>query len=435
MRIEKISRWWWMALGLVVGLALGLVYRGSSDRDLSAAFDVIGDQGRFESMLLDHDGDTPRFRQLVVHPGGATSGKHEDEVNRSIVTGRYFDGAKDSVGRALCFEAPVPYTQGPALERVAKLAKQDLAGRYKAIQSPSIADYLSLLGEFAAIDYQYAWWEIPWVSMLLWSGGGVMLIGLLWPTAINLIVYKRLTRPREAGIDLRDIRGESAQPQSQPSAQDDQRLREIETEMQAGLERAVAMSPEDAGKNTVATPPAVRELSEAAIEAAAPADEPDQHFAAKPDDFYPTDHSPKRRAFTLLELLIAIGIIALLIGILLPVVAVARKRGQATKCASNLRQIGMELEIYSQTNRQLPDTKDAATLAAALAEIDQTGGQIFQCPSDDASKFSYSLNPQFAGLPKTAGKATDMLANESGARHIGGANALFFDGHVEAGGK
>src|SRR5260221_299836 len=236
MRIEKISRWWWMALGLLAGLALGGVYRGSSDRDLLASFDVIGDQARFETMLLDHDGDTPRFRQLVVHPGGAASDKQENEIKRLIVTGRYFDGSKDAVGRALCFEAAVPYKPGPALDRVAKSAKQDLAARYKGIQSPSVADYLSLLGEFAAIDYQYAWWEVPWIMLLLWAGGGVTLVGLIWPTAINLLVYKRLTRPREVGIDLRNVRSEPPQRMSEPSAEDGKRLREIETELEAGLE-------------------------------------------------------------------------------------------------------------------------------------------------------------------------------------------------------
>ena len=57
-----------------------------------------------------------------------------------------------------------------------------------------------------------------------------------------------------------------------------------------------------------------------------------------------------RRAFTLIELLIAIGIIGLLLGILLPAAEHVRHQAYIDKCASNLHQIGIAITIYEQDN-------------------------------------------------------------------------------------
>jgi len=58
------------------------------------------------------------------------------------------------------------------------------------------------------------------------------------------------------------------------------------------------------------------------------------------------------RAFTLVELLVVIGIIALLISILLPSLAKAREQGIRTKCLNNTKQLAYAFQVYLNENRQ-----------------------------------------------------------------------------------
>ena len=62
----------------------------------------------------------------------------------------------------------------------------------------------------------------------------------------------------------------------------------------------------------------------------------------------------RRRGVTIVELLVTIGIIAILVGILIPALQVVRESARRTSCANNLRQIALGMATYDDAKKQLP---------------------------------------------------------------------------------
>src|SRR3954466_11791021 len=75
----------------------------------------------------------------------------------------------------------------------------------------------------------------------------------------------------------------------------------------------------------------------------------------------------RRKAFTLVELLVVIGIIALLISILLPALNKAKQQALRVACAANLRSMGQAMTMYTQETGDYP----------GHAALRQNGGNPF----------------------------------------------------------
>ena len=79
---------------------------------------------------------------------------------------------------------------------------------------------------------------------------------------------------------------------------------------------------------------------------------------------------PKAGGFTLVELLVVIGVLMVLVALLLPTLGLAREKAIQANCLSNLRQIGAAFALYEAENRRLPalpyEAGDWATFPATI---------------------------------------------------------------------
>ncbi len=97
-----------------------------------------------------------------------------------------------------------------------------------------------------------------------------------------------------------------------------------------------------------------------------------------------------RSGFTLVELLVVIGIIAVLVALLLPALSAAREASRTTHCLSNLRQIGMTLSMYAIENKGLLPPQYPDSIRLLTPRVRETFDRylkgtygVFYCPTLD----------------------------------------------------
>lgn len=126
------------------------------------------------------------------------------------------------------------------------------------------------------------------------------------------------------------------------------------------------------------------------------------------------------QGFTLVELLVTVGIVALLVGLLVPAVGSLRRASLETRCRSNLRQMAIALGSYLNTNDEhypisSHTTGSVADPAAWMQSLESHGfrGDVRRCPADPFAldrPTSYATNTYFE--PLVAGIDLDPFTGE-----------------------
>ena len=188
------------------------------------------------------------------------------------------------------------------------------------------------------IAYRTPWWDAPWVPYAPWVSLGLAAFLLLLPVIAGLRrVLTQVKSPAPAVV-----------PSPRITEADLEKVRELDAVLESTLSLSTANEPVEAppASTAAAAPPPVILKGEKLELGERRPEEPKDYRG----EYYPVAKPKKHDGFTLVELLVVIGVVGVLLSLLMPALAGARRDANQIVCAANLAGIGQMIVVYENEN-------------------------------------------------------------------------------------
>ena len=277
---------------ITIGLVAGLIVGGVRTAGLNFATELAAFHGQrigqrdFERAVVTTIHDRPAFTELTIYPYVLNGASSAEATRLHVVSGLYCDGQPryDSSGKqalywsSAYFVASVPFhAVGPGEGIVSTVQ----AGA----EFEDVRAFLASANPVHHLPIRYAWWWWFAQSLVVWPAAGFVVVGLIWPTVLNLLTYGTCFRPRSPERHRANRHALENPPHRRSCGDAIARYRSHIPDF------GIASTRSDPCRHPCS---AARLLSEATISATTDVATAEKEFGVGKEDYYPTELRPER---------------------------------------------------------------------------------------------------------------------------------------------